>query len=247
MPISTGCVSSSRQAARDSAAGRTPSGTARHTQAAATTASTATAREGPAPAERSRRCSAPSGMPSTEASDQPRKTKVMARPRCSGGAMWPIAAAACGVNTAAPSTLAARTGQQPAVVGHQRSTAAWPAAYQTSDQASSRRRSQPATTPAASGAPTAHHRGGDGDQLAGRAPPTPAASATRSFSEPATDHHAAADREVAAAAKACAAPRRAAPPRRAAQRPRPARRRHGAHRMHLQRFGVDDVGRPCRR
>jgi hypothetical protein len=50
------------------------------------------------------------GMPATEASDQPRNTKVMARPRCSGAVMWPIAAAACGVNTAAPSMHSARTG-----------------------------------------------------------------------------------------------------------------------------------------
>ena len=49
-------------------------------------------------------------MPSTEASDQPRNTEVMARPRCSGGAIQPIAAAACGVNTAAPSMVSARSG-----------------------------------------------------------------------------------------------------------------------------------------
>ena len=54
------------------------------------------------------------GMPSTEATDQPRKMKVIARPRCSGGAMQPIAAAACGVKTAAPSTVSARSGSSAA-------------------------------------------------------------------------------------------------------------------------------------
>ena len=54
------------------------------------------------------------GMPSTEASDQPRNTKVIARPRSCSGAITPMAAAACGVNTAAPSIVAARTGQSAA-------------------------------------------------------------------------------------------------------------------------------------
>ena len=50
------------------------------------------------------------GTPSTDASDQPRKMKVMSRARCSGGAITPTAAAACGVKSAAPSIVIARTG-----------------------------------------------------------------------------------------------------------------------------------------
>ena len=53
-------------------------------------------------------------MPITEAIDQPMKMKVIAPPRCSAGAIAPIAAAACGVNTAAPSTVSARTGSSAA-------------------------------------------------------------------------------------------------------------------------------------
>ena len=48
-------------------------------------------------------------MPSTEATDQPRKMKVIARPRSAGGVRLPMAAAACGVNTAAPSIVTTRT------------------------------------------------------------------------------------------------------------------------------------------
>ena len=42
MPISSGCVSTLRQSARDSAAGRMPSGSARQTPAAAASDSSAT-------------------------------------------------------------------------------------------------------------------------------------------------------------------------------------------------------------
>ena len=53
-------------------------------------------------------------MPSTDASDQPRKMKVMARPRSAGGVSALIAAAACGVKTAAPSMHRQRTGSSAA-------------------------------------------------------------------------------------------------------------------------------------
>ena len=74
----------SRQARSDSAAGRTPSGIAAHTQAAASGRQHGDQRERPAPAEGLADAGG-IGMPSTEASDQPRKMKVIARPRCSGG------------------------------------------------------------------------------------------------------------------------------------------------------------------
>jgi hypothetical protein len=51
------------------------------------------------------------GTPATDATDQPMKMNEIERPRSAGGVITPIAAAACGVNTAAPSTVAARTGQ----------------------------------------------------------------------------------------------------------------------------------------
>ena len=59
---------------------------------------------------RCRRARPRSGCRSTEAIDQPMKMKVMSRPRCSGALIAPIAAAACGVNAAAPSTVSARIG-----------------------------------------------------------------------------------------------------------------------------------------
>ena len=49
-------------------------------------------------------------MPSTEATDQPRKMKVMARPRSAGGVSALMADAACGVNAAAPSMHRQRSG-----------------------------------------------------------------------------------------------------------------------------------------
>ena len=111
--ISTGCVNTSFQARADSAAGFTPLGSAAKTHSAAVQASS----EMKPKATRQLKVS-PSheaiGMPSTEASDQPTKMKVMARPRCSGAAMKPTAAAACGVNTAAPSIVSARSGHSAA-------------------------------------------------------------------------------------------------------------------------------------
>ena len=53
-------------------------------------------------------------MPSTEARLQPRKMKLMWRPRSLSGAMTLMAAAACGVNTAAASTASARSGSSAA-------------------------------------------------------------------------------------------------------------------------------------
>jgi hypothetical protein len=93
-------------------------------------------------------------MPNTLAADQPRKMKVMARARCSGGARAPIAAAACGVNTAAASMHRPRAIVRLAMSGIS-ALSAWPIAYQTSASASRRRRSQPPTAAASSGAPSA--------------------------------------------------------------------------------------------
>jgi hypothetical protein len=53
-------------------------------------------------------------MPNTEASDQPRKMKVMARPRSCGGASTLMADAACGVKAAAPSMHRQRSGSSAA-------------------------------------------------------------------------------------------------------------------------------------
>ena len=48
------------------------------------------------------------GMPMTEATDQPKNTKVMARPRCKGGTSRPMHEAACGVKMAAATMAMAR-------------------------------------------------------------------------------------------------------------------------------------------
>src|SRR3990167_5812481 len=116
MAISAGWVNTLAQLAHDSAAGRTPSGIARHTPTAATSASSPT----PPKAQRQPQVSpikADSGMPSTDASDQPSSAKVIAWPRCAGGTITPSAAAACGVNNAADSTEMARTGSNAAKLG----------------------------------------------------------------------------------------------------------------------------------
>ena len=86
---------------------------ARQTQAALATDSTATS------ANAQRQPSTPpiqavSGMPSTEATDQPRNTKAMARPRCASGTSRPMQAAACGVNTAGATTASTRSGSRAA-------------------------------------------------------------------------------------------------------------------------------------
>ena len=49
-------------------------------------------------------------MPSTEATDQPRNTKVMARPRWCAGTSRPTLAAACGVKMAGAMTASTRMG-----------------------------------------------------------------------------------------------------------------------------------------
>src|ERR1039457_2632453 len=111
--MSSGLEKACLQPASVRPAGLTPFGTTAKTQRAESIARPATA----AKAKRQPKDSpiqAESGKPKTEANDQPTKIKVMSRPRCSGGDMKPIAAAACGVKTAAPSMVAARIGQSAA-------------------------------------------------------------------------------------------------------------------------------------
>ena len=95
---------------------------------------------------------APTGVPSTEATDQPRNTKVMARPRCRSGTSAPMQAAACGVKTAAAIRASTRDhsnwSKLPATVARP-----WKKAYQSMLPTSRRRRSQRETTAANSGAP----------------------------------------------------------------------------------------------
>ncbi len=93
-------------------------------------------------------------MPSTEATDQPRKMKVIAWPRCSGGVSAAMADAACGVKAAAPSIVRQRSSSStPKSVASALSR--WPAAYHSSASTSRRRRSQPLSSPASSGEPMA--------------------------------------------------------------------------------------------
>ena len=134
-----------------SVAGRTRSGTVARTHAAPTAPIAAIAKKAlcqpkvsPSQAE--------IGMPTTEAIDQPMKMKVIAPARCSGGVIAPIAAAACGVKTAAPRTVRARTGRSAAKLGI-KAQSAWPIAYHASAAASSFLRSSAPTQPARSGAP----------------------------------------------------------------------------------------------
>ncbi len=111
--ISTGCVRIVRQSASDSGGGRMPSGSVRHTPTAAASDRPAT----PTKDQRHPQVSpmkAASGMPSTEATDQPRKMKVMARPRCCGAASALMADTACGVKAAAPSVVRQRSGSSAA-------------------------------------------------------------------------------------------------------------------------------------
>ena len=86
-----------------------PAGSARQTQAALMKPSSET----PAKAQRQPAVSAThavTGMPTTELMLQPKKMNAIARPRSAAGASAVIAAAACGVKTAAPSTASARAG-----------------------------------------------------------------------------------------------------------------------------------------
>ena len=151
--ISAGWVSTRCQSAIDSTGGRTPLGMARQTQAAPTPEASAAIQN----AERQPKCSASqadSGMPSTEAIDQPRKMKVMARPRCAAGVIAAIAAAAWGVNTAAPNTVTERTSSSVPKFGAIAASAC-PSANQASAAANSRRLSKLPKAAANSGAPKA--------------------------------------------------------------------------------------------
>ena len=141
----------SPHAALEKAGGRTPSGRLRHTQAALNKLKMATKPK----ALRQPRVPpihAPSGTPTTEATDQPKNTKVMARPRCAGVTSKPIHAAACGVNMAGDTTASTRK-----TISEPKSGASAPkpknTAYHSMDKASKRLRSQPATTLANRGAP----------------------------------------------------------------------------------------------
>ena len=111
--ISIGLPRASRHAASVRDAGRTPAGSAASTQTApaaprAAMAKNATRQPKVSPSQ------ADIGMPITEASDQPMKMNVIAPPRSAGGVIAAIAAAACGVNTAAPRTVRARIGRSAA-------------------------------------------------------------------------------------------------------------------------------------
>src|SRR5678816_880430 len=104
MPIRDGLRSRPFQSASESVGGRTPSGMTRWTQTAPIAASKAIAANDARQPMLSPIHEA-IGTPITEAADQPLKIVMMARPRSAGGAITPIAAAACGVKTAAPSTV----------------------------------------------------------------------------------------------------------------------------------------------
>ena len=95
----------------------------------------------------------PSGIPRTDARDQPRKMKVMARPRWCAGTSRLTQAAAWGVKMAGATAASTRSSSSEVKSGI---SALRPrnSAYQSMVSASRRRRSQPATTLANSGAPT---------------------------------------------------------------------------------------------
>ena len=82
---------------------------ARQSQPATTRASTATRAKAQRQPNRPP-IQAASGMPATEATDQPRKTKVMALPRCASGTSRPTQAAAWGVKMAGGTTASTRSG-----------------------------------------------------------------------------------------------------------------------------------------
>src|SRR6187455_1407351 len=111
--ISTGLANAERQAASVSVGGRTFAGTVASTQTAAIAPSAAIAKNALCHPKASP-SQAEIGMPTTEATDQPRKMKVIAPPRSAGGVIAPNAAAACGVKTAAPRTVRARAGRSAA-------------------------------------------------------------------------------------------------------------------------------------
>ena len=92
------------------------------------------------------------GMPRTDATDQPRNTMVIARPRWVGGTSKPTQAAAWGVKIAAGMTARIRSGSRalnPGKLAHTRCSAP----YQAMDKARSCRRSQLRIRVANTGAP----------------------------------------------------------------------------------------------
>ena len=95
----------------------------------------------------------PSGMPTTEAIDQPMKIKAMASERFSGGTIRPTVAAAWGVKTAAAIMVTERMMSRDPKSGA-RAASPWPTAYSAAIAASSRRRSKRLVRPASTGAPT---------------------------------------------------------------------------------------------
>ena len=94
------------------------------------------------------------GRPSTADVEKPRNTKVMARPRRSGGTSRPAQAAACGVKTAGASMASMRTPVSEPRLGMAAHTSC-STPYQAMANVSRRRRSQPATSEAITGAETA--------------------------------------------------------------------------------------------
>ena len=95
---------------------------------------------------------APRGVPRTEATDQPRKTKVMPRPLWCSGTSRPMQAAAWGVNTAAEAMASIRVTSRPSKPGAMAASAC-KAAYQMRLPTNNFRRSQRVTSMASEGAP----------------------------------------------------------------------------------------------
>src|SRR6185436_4392641 len=140
------------QAATDSGGVSSPPGTVANTEVAATalaTASTKYVADHPkcAPSKLT------SGTPTASATDQPRKMKATDPARCSGAMNSAIALAACGVNTAAPPTIARRIASNTPKLGAN-ADAAWPTTYRSRAVVSSRRRSRRFVRNASNGAST---------------------------------------------------------------------------------------------
>ena len=177
-------------------------------------------------------------MPSTEATDQPMKMKVIARPRC------------CGRRHHADRGGRLRREHRGAEHGQRRASAAAPRSSASARTARGRRRTR-ASAAASRLAPVeaadpageqrraeAHHRGGDRDQLAADARPRPAATArgrsacrrTTITPQPITKLPNSSAQRTGARGAAGAA--------------RPPRGRQPIGIMaHLQRIGIDDVRR----
>jgi hypothetical protein len=128
-----------RQAAKDMTGGCSPLGNTCQTQAALISDSTdsmpnTTRQPYTSPIH------AAMGMPTTDATDQPKNTKVMARPRRSGAVNCPMQAAACGVKMAGDTMAITRTHRislKPGIT----SVRAWVMPYQSITHVSSLRRS----------------------------------------------------------------------------------------------------------